>query len=163
MFNSSPQHTDKPTHYQDLAAQLKALFTGESDWLANSAQFAAFLFYSLPDLNWSGFYLLKDQVLVLGPFQGKPACVRIAMGKGACGVSAEKREPVIIQDVYTFPGYIACDEITRSEIVLPMIKNDRLIGVLDLDSPVTARFDDSDRQGLQGLLDILLEMSVLDS
>ncbi|HVV68139.1 MAG TPA: GAF domain-containing protein [Gammaproteobacteria bacterium] len=161
MFNALPQNPDKSLHYHELATQLRGLFTGESDWLANSAQFAAFLFHSLPRLNWAGFYLLKDHMLVVGPFQGHPACVRIALGKGACGVSAEKREAVIIEDVQSFPGYIACDDMTRSEIVLPMIKHNRLIGVLDLDSPVIGRFDETDRQGLEVLLDILLDMSAI--
>ncbi len=160
MFNPASQHPDKQAHYRELATQLKALLTGETDWIANCSQFSAFLFYSLADLNWAGFYLVKDNTLVVGPFQGKPACVRIAFGKGACGSSAEKRKPIILPDVYAFPGYIACDEVTRSEIVLPLVKNGQLLGVLDLDSPLLNRFDDTDQQGLQILIDVLLSMSL---
>jgi L-methionine (R)-S-oxide reductase len=161
MHNPITQYHTKQSHYQTLAQQLNSLLIGEPDWIANCSQFSALLFHSLPDLNWAGFYLAKDDTLVLGPFQGKPACIRIALGKGACGVSAQKREPVIIQDVYTFPGYIACDEATRSEIVLPLIKNQFLLGVLDLDSPLLNRFDETDRKGLQNLIDILLLMSAV--
>lgn len=163
MFTVTPFQTDKPTHYQELAVQLTALLSGEHDWIANSAQFSAFLYYSLPDLNWAGFYFLQQEHLIVGPFQGKPACVRINIGKGACGVCAEQRQPIIIDDVYTFPGYISCDAITRSEIVLPMIKNQQLLGVLDLDSPVLARFDEHDRQGLETLIAILLNGSTIST
>ncbi|MET0534642.1 MAG: GAF domain-containing protein [Steroidobacter sp.] len=139
----------KPALYQQLVEELSALIAGEPDVTANLANAAALLYHSLPDLNWAGFYLLKQGELVVGPFQGKPACVRIAIGKGVCGTAAQRRETVIVRDVHEFPGHIACDAASNSEIVLPMIRQGELIGVLDLDSPKLARFDEQDREGLE--------------
>src|SRR5687767_4928255 len=119
------------------------------------------IYHSLPDLNWAGFYFLKGEQLVLGPFQGQPACVRIEVGKGVCGTSALKRETVIVPNVHEFPGHIACDSASNSEIVLPVINEGRLIGVLDLDSPKFARFDDEDAAGLARVVDLFVEMSDL--
>jgi GAF domain-containing protein len=142
--------------YDQLASQLRSLLADEPDFIANAANFASLLFHSLPDLNWAGFYLYKDGELVLGPFQGQPACVRIAMGKGVCGTAAARRETVLVDDVHEFPGHIACDSASNSEIVVPLVKEDRLIGVLDLDSPSFARFDKEDSRGLNELAAILL-------
>ncbi|HEY1631025.1 MAG TPA: GAF domain-containing protein [Rhizomicrobium sp.] len=141
----------KPEIYHELALQARGLFEGERDWLANAANLASLLFGGLADLNWAGFYLLKDGELVLGPFQGRPACVRIAMGKGVCGTAAAKRTTLIVKDVNEFPGHIACDVASNSEVVLPLVKDGRLIGVLDIDSPLLARFDEEDRAGLEAL------------
>ena len=120
---------------------------------------AAVLYEELPEVNWAGFYLLKGQDLVLGPFQGKPACTRIGPGKGVCGAAAAKRETVVVENVKKFPGHIACDKASKSEIVVPMVRGGRLIGVLDLDSPILARFDDEDRAGLEEVVRLLLEAS----
>lgn len=146
----------KPELYRELVKELSALIAGEPDFIANLANAAALLYHSLPDLNWAGFYLLKQGELVVGPFQGKPACVRIAIGKGVCGTAAERRETVIVRDVHEFPGHIACDSASNSEIVVPMVKNGELIGVLDLDSPKLARFDEQDREGLEKFVATLL-------
>jgi L-methionine (R)-S-oxide reductase len=147
---------DKPQLYAELASTLHALIDGESDWIANLANASALLYQSLPDLNWAGFYLLKEGELVVGPFQGKPACVRIAIGKGVCGTAAARRETIIVPNVHDFPGHIACDSASNSEIVVPMIRHDSLIGVLDLDSPKTERFDAADREGLERFVATLL-------
>jgi GAF domain-containing protein len=142
--------------YETLAAQLSGLLAGERDLIANAANFSSLVFQSLPDLNWAGFYFAKDGELVLGPFQGKPACVRIKLGQGVCGAGAAKCETVIVPNVHEFPGHIACDSASNSEIVVPLIKDSRLIGVLDLDSPRPARFDLEDAAGLETLVRILL-------
>jgi GAF domain-containing protein len=166
--------------YDRLAAELSALLRGERDFLANLANCAALVYHALPDLNWAGFYLLKEQQLdlapsplagegrgegfslpkrqqlVLGPFQGKAACVRIDLGRGVCGTAAQRRETVIVPDVHQFAGHIACDAVSRSEIVVPMLAGDQLLGVLDLDSPRVARFDTTDALGLEGLVRLLL-------
>lgn len=142
--------------YRELASQLSSLLAGERDLIANAANFSALIFQSLPDLNWAGFYFAKDGELVLGPFQGKPACVRIKLGQGVCGAGAAKGETVIVPNVHEFPGHIACDIASNSEIVVPLLKDSRLIGVLDLDSPQTARFDQEDAAGLETLVRILL-------
>jgi L-methionine (R)-S-oxide reductase len=147
----------KPVLYRELVGELSALITGERDLIANLANASALLYHSLPDLNWAGFYLLKQGELVVGPFQGKPACVRIAIGKGVCGTAAERRATVVVRDVHEFPGHIACDAASNSEIVVPLVKNDELIGVLDLDSPKLARFDEQDREGLERFVTTLLE------
>ena len=141
--------------YRIVAEQLQSLIRAESDWIANLANAAALIFQSLPDLNWAGFYLLKDGELVVGPFQGKVACVRIQIGKGACGTAAETRKTVIVPDVHEFPGHIACDSASRSEIVVPLIRENELIGVLDLDSPSLGRFDDEDAVGLEAVAMVL--------
>jgi L-methionine (R)-S-oxide reductase len=146
----------KPDTYRQLQGQMSALFVGERDGLANAANMAALLYEALPNLNWAGFYFLQGRELVLGPFQGKVACVRIALGQGVCGTAAERRETLIVPDVHAFPGHIACDAASRSEIVVPLIQDRRLLGVLDLDSPQLARFDDEDRAGLIAAVDLLL-------
>jgi GAF domain-containing protein len=146
----------KPALYRELQRELAALIEGERDWIANLANSAALLYHSLPDVNWAGFYLMRDGELVVGPFQGKPACVRIAMGKGVCGTAAAKRETVVVRDVNEFPGHIACDAASNSEIVIPMVREGTLLGVLDIDSPNLARFDDEDRRGLETLVAELL-------
>ncbi len=151
------QSTSKGDLYKQLAAQLSGLLEGESDLIANAANLSSLIFNSLPDLNWAGFYFLKDGELVLGPFQGRPACVRIAVGQGVCGTAAASRVPTIVPNVHEFPGHIACDSASNSEIVLPLIKNETLIGVLDLDSPIVARFDEKDAAGLNDLVGLLIE------
>ncbi|MGH8401501.1 MAG: GAF domain-containing protein, partial [Gammaproteobacteria bacterium] len=125
--------------------------------VANAANFVALLYHTLPDVNWVGFYFLKDGELVVGPFQGKPACVRIAMDKGVCGTAAVKRESMVVPDVNQFPGHIFCDGDSRSEVVVPLLKGDELLGVLDIDSPSLARFDADDRIGLERLATIFLQ------
>jgi GAF domain-containing protein len=147
--------------YRDLKGQLAALFAGERNGLANAANMSALLFRTLPDLNWVGFYFLQGGELVLGPFQGKVACVRIAVGQGVCGTAAKRRETVVVPDVHAFPGHIACDAASRSEIVVPLVQDGRLLGVLDLDSPELARFDQEDALGLNAAVDLLLQNSEL--
>ena len=143
--------------YRQLHDQLSALFVGERDGLANTANMSALIYETLPDLNWAGFYFLQGRELVLGPFQGRVACVRIALGQGVCGTAAARRETVVVADVHAFPGHIACDAASRSEIVVPLIHNGRLLGVLDLDSPLLARFDHDDLAGLTAAVDLLLQ------
>lgn len=147
--------------YRELTAQLAAVFAGESDGLANAANMAALFFESLPELNWFGFYFLRGTELVLGPFQGKVACVRIALGKGVCGTAARERKTIVVPDVHAFPGHIACDVASRSEIVVPLIVRERLLGVLDLDSPRENRFDADDAAGLEAAVELLLQSSDL--
>lgn len=142
-----------------LLSQLEAVVAGERNGLANAANMAALIYQTLPDLNWAGFYFLDDQELVLGPFQGKVACVRIGKGRGVCGAAAVRRETIVVPDVNAFPGHIACDAASRSEIVVPLIQNGRLIGVLDVDSPKLARFGKEDAAGLTAAVSILLEGS----
>jgi L-methionine (R)-S-oxide reductase len=149
----------KPEQYRELNQQLIALFEGETDGLANTANMAALLYEALPELNWAGFYFLRGSELVLGPFQGKVACVRIALERGVCGASARERRVVVVPDVHAFPGHIACDSASRSEIVLPLVHDGKLLGVLDLDSPVLARFDRDDADGLSRSVEILLAHS----
>jgi L-methionine (R)-S-oxide reductase len=150
------QATSKSELYDQLASQLSSLLAGERDLIANAANSASLIFHSLPDLNWAGFYFAKDGELVLGPFQGKPACVRIKIGQGVCGAGAAKCETVIVPNVHEFPGHIACDSNSNSEIVVPLMRDSRLIGVLDLDSPRPSRFDGDDAAGLETLVRILL-------
>jgi L-methionine (R)-S-oxide reductase len=147
--------------YRELNAQLAGLFLGERNGLANAANMSALLYEALPNLNWAGFYFLQGGELVLGPFQGKVACVRIPVGRGVCGSAAERRETLIVPDVHAFPGHIACDAASRSEIVVPLVKEGRLLGVLDLDSPQLARFDQEDAVGLNAAVDLLLRCSEL--
>lgn len=151
--------TSKTEMYEHLSAQLISLLADERDFIANAANFSSLLYHSLPDVNWVGFYLLKNNELVLGPFQGQPACVRIALGKGVCGTAAELNQTVVVENVHEFPGHIACDSASNSEIVVPLVKEGRLIGVLDLDSPSLSRFNDDDAKGLNKLVEILLEGS----
>jgi len=147
----------KAAIYESLRSELGTLITGQTDFLANISNFAALLFSSLPNLNWAGFYLLRGSDLVLGPFQGKPACSCIAMGDGVCGTAALQRAAVLVPNVHAFPGHIVCDEASQSEMVLPVFKDNRLIGVLDLDSPQLGRFDDTDREQIEALLRMLME------
>ena len=163
VLNSSTRSTtaSKPELYRERNEQLAALFANESDGLANSANMAALFFESLPELNWFGFYFLRGNELVLGPFQGKIACVRIALGRGVCGTAARDRKTIVVPDVHAFPGHIACDAASRSEIVVPLIFRDRLLGVLDLDSPVENRFDADDAAGLEAAVELLLRSSDL--
>ena len=135
------------------------MMEGERDFIANSANCAALLFQSLPDLNWAGFYYLKGTDLVLGPFQGKPACVRIGPGRGVCGAAAARRETLVVPNVHEFPGHIACDSESNSEIVIPLLNGERVLGVLDLDSPLLNRFDESDSRGLQSIATKLIAAS----
>ena len=149
--------SDSDAAYRELARDLRALLAGERDLIANAANTAALLYDALPGLNWAGFYLYKSGELVLGPFQGKPACVRIAIGKGVCGTAAARRETVVVEDVHAFPGHIACDSASNSEIVLPLVQGAELLGVLDLDSPRHARFGASDARGLETIAKIFVE------
>ncbi|NGY06466.1 GAF domain-containing protein [Solimonas terrae] len=148
---------DKTAHYAELAAQAAALLHGERDRVANAANLSALIWMSLPALNWAGFYFHDGHELVVGPFQGKPACVRIALGSGVCGTAAERRETQIVADVHAFPGHIACDAASNSEIVVPLLRDGALLGVLDLDSPQLNRFDDADRLGLEALARIWVD------
>jgi L-methionine (R)-S-oxide reductase len=149
----------KADAYRELHGQLAAVFAGERNGLANAANMSALLYRALPTLNWVGFYFLQAGELVLGPFQGKVACVRIAVGRGVCGTAAQRRETVVVADVLAFPGHIACDAESRSEIVVPLLWNGRLLGVLDLDSPHVSRFDHEDAAGLEAAAALLLECS----
>lgn len=152
MFDFAPTAADKATLYADLLFAADALTADEPDAVANMANVAALVWQFLPDLNWSGFYRMVSDELVLGPFQGKPACIRIPLGRGVCGTAAQTRETQLVADVHAFPGHIACDAASASEIVLPIVHDGRLIGVLDLDSPTPARFDSADVAGLEALV-----------
>jgi len=158
----SSRPSSKGELYNQLASQLSSLLAGERDLIANAANFSSLVYHSLPDLNWAGFYFEKDGELVLGPFQGRPACVRIALGQGVCGAAAAKCVTTIVPNVHEFPGHIACDSASNSEIVVPLRKGERFIGVLDLDSPVPARFDEEDAAGLETLVKILLSSTIRD-
>lgn len=142
--------------YPELHVQARALLRGERDWLASTANIASLVFHTLPDLNWAGFYFRRGNELVLGPFQGKPACVRIPIGKGVCGTAARDKRTIVVPDVAKFPGHIACDGASRSEIVVPVMRTIEVLGVLDLDSPSLARFDQEDAVGLEELVNILV-------
>ncbi len=146
----------KTDTYNNLVDQLGALLTGERDFIANAANTASLIYHSLPVLNWAGFYFLRDDVLIVGPFQGKPACTRVALGKGVCGTAAGQRRTMVVEDVHQFPGHITCDAASKSEIVVPLIQGDRLIGVLDLDSPRVGRFDADDQAGLEAVAEVFL-------
>ncbi|MCP1727113.1 GAF domain-containing protein [Natronospira proteinivora] len=148
-------YSDKDRFYDDLRLSAKGLVLDESDRIANFANLAALIYHSLPDINWAGFYLLKNGELVVGPFQGKPACVRIRLGEGVCGTAAKDLKTLVVDDVEEFPGHIACDAASRSEIVIPLLRDQQLIGVLDIDAPLPARFDDQDRKGLEAVAEIL--------
>jgi GAF domain-containing protein len=145
--------------YAELVRQLRGLLHGERDPIANAANMSALIMWNLPDLNWAGFYFMKNGELVLGPFQGKPACVRIKLGQGVCGTAAATRETQLVADVHAFPGHIACDAASASELVVPLIRDGRVIGVLDLDSPLKGRFDNQDRDGCEALSRIWVEAS----
>jgi GAF domain-containing protein len=155
--------TSKTDLYDQLVAQLSSLLAGERDLIANAANFSSLIFHSLPDLNWAGFYFLRNDELVLGPFQGRPACVRIGMGQGVCGTAAQSRATTIVPDVHEFPGHIACDSASNSEIVVPLMKGKQLIGVLDLDSPIRGRFDDEDAEGLKRMVSVLIDLSEVEN
>lgn len=146
----------KAEAYAGLLEQARALLHGERDATANAANLASLIFHSLPDLNWAGFYVMRGGELVLGPFQGKPACVRIALGRGVCGTAARERRTIVVPDVHAFPGHIACDSASSSEIVVPVVAGGRVIGVLDLDSPLRGRFDEEDARGLEALVQALV-------
>ena len=147
----------------ELLDQARALLEGERDQTANSANLAALVFHTLPDLNWAGFYWMKDGELVLGAFQGKPACVRIALGRGVCGTAARDRRTIVVPDVNAFPGHIACDSASRSEVVVPIVARAGVVGVLDLDSPRPARFDDTDARALEALARLFVASTDLGS
>lgn len=153
LYNKNMENTP---HYHTLLPAARALLKGETDPIANAANLAALLFNTLPGLNWAGFYRWKDGQLVLGPFQGKPACVRILPGKGVCGTAAQTCQTVLVPDVHAFEGHIACDAASRSEIVVPVIQNGTLWGVLDMDSPLLARFNETDRKYLEELVQIFV-------
>ncbi len=142
--------------YNLLAAQLEALLADERDFIANAAQFSAFLYTQIDDLNWAGFYLNRNEELVLGPFQGQVACVRIPFGRGVCGAAAQSRQTQRVEDVHSFAGHIACDSASNSELVVPLIKDAKLVGVLDLDSPSVGRFKEADQAGIERLVAIFL-------
>jgi len=146
----------KSESYATLVAQLRSLLKDEYDFIANTANFSSLVYNALPDVNWAGFYLLQDHELVLGPFQGKPACVRIPVGKGVCGFALKQCETVIVPDVSEFPGHIACDPASKSEIVIPLFDGERVLGVLDVDSTTLGRFDDQDAEGLNELVTVLV-------
>ena len=155
MYDFAIAGDSKDELYRDLNAALDALTADEPDAIANMANAAALLWQYLPDLNWAGFYRLVGDELVLGPFQGKPACIRIAIGAGVCGAAAASRETQLVEDVHAFPGHIACDAASRSELVVPIVHEGRLLGVLDLDSPSAARFDAEDAAGCAALVRLL--------
>jgi GAF domain-containing protein len=148
---------NKAEFYRELTSQLGGLLTGERDFIANAANTSALLYQMMPDLNWAGFYFLRaNDELVLGPFQGKVACVRIPKGKGVCGAAVQRRETVLVEDVHAFPGHIACDSASRSELVVPLIADGKVLGVIDLDSPLPSRFDADDQAGIEKVAAIFL-------
>ena len=160
MFDISAVRQDsKKNMYEDMTGFIDGLFFEERDAIANMANLASLLYNIMMDVNWAGFYLFKEDQLVLGPFHGKPACIRIAMGRGVCGTAAATLETQLVVDVHRFEGHIACDGDTNSEIVIPMVKEGRLVGVLDIDSPVTGRFDQEDQRALESIVDKLLAAS----
>ena len=147
----------KAEQYAELAEQARGLLHGEHDRIANAANFAALVYQALPDLNWAGFYFFDGKELVVGPFQGRPACVRIALGRGVCGTAAQIRQTQVVRDVHAFPDHIACDAASRSEVAVPLYDGDRLIGVWDVDSPKLARFDEDDRVGMERLAAVFMD------
>ena len=157
MFEAAPIVADsKAALYAELVVQARALLEGEPDRIANAANLSALAYQALPDLNWAGFYFFDGTELVLGPFQGKPACVRIPLDRGVCGAAASQRQTQLVPDVHAFAGHIACDAASRSEIVVPLVHQGELIGVWDVDSPIPDRFDEDDRQGMQALCAVFL-------
>ena len=156
MTTAATNKSAKVHLYERLASELGELIAGEPDFIANAANLSALLFHSLPNVNWAGFYLLKEGELVLGPFQGKPACIRIAIGKGVCGTAAQRRETILVQNVHEFPGHIACDSASNAEVVVPLIRDGELLGVLDVDSPLIGRFDDEDAAGLNRVAEVFM-------
>lgn len=163
MFDVQPQiYASKNEHYDDLLQQARGLLAGERDLIANAANFSALIYHSLPEVNWAGFYLFDGTELVVGPFQGRPACIRIALGRGVCGAAAQTRETQLVRDVHAFAGHIACDAASQSEIVVPLMVQERVRGVLDIDSPRLARFDETDARGLERLAALLCTGSHFD-
>ena len=150
-FSAIPLAGSKPDQYAQLLEQARGLMHGERDRVANAANLSALVYNALPDLNWVGFYFLDGSELVVGPFQGLPACVRIPLDKGVCGAAASSRQTQRVDDVHAFPGHIACDAASRSEIVVPLVHNGQLVGVLDIDSPLPARFDADDQAGIEAI------------
>jgi len=161
MFSlTSTEYASNAARYDDLLQQARSLIADEADFIANAANFSSLVYHSLPELNWAGFYLFDGVELVVGPFQGKPACVRIALGRGVCGTAARERRTQVVPDVEAFPGHIACDSASRSEIVVPLVAKDgALIGVWDVDSPVPGRFDDEDARGMEALCAAFVELA----
>ncbi|MCI1711606.1 MAG: GAF domain-containing protein [Chiayiivirga sp.] len=157
MFAHSALSGTKSEQYEQLQQQARALMQGERDRTANAANLSALVYHALPELNWVGFYFHDGRELVVGPFQGLPACVRIALGKGVCGTAAATRQTQRVPDVEAFPGHIACDSASRSELVVPLLRGDELIGVFDLDSPCPDRFDADDQRGLEAVAAIFIE------
>ena len=157
MFTTSTLTGSKPEQYAQLLAQARALVHGESDRIANAANLSALVYHALPQLNWVGFYFFDGTELVVGPFQGLPACVRIPLGKGVCGAAASTGQTQRVEDVDAFPGHIACDSASRSELVVPLLHGDQLIGVFDIDSPVTSRFDADDQAGLEAIAQVFVQ------
>ena len=157
MFTASSLSGDRPQQYAQLADQARALLHGERDRIANAANLSALVYHALPRLNWVGFYFFDGTELVVGPFQGLPACVRIPLDRGVCGAAARTRQTQRVDDVHTFPGHIACDAASRSELVVPLVRDGALVGVFDLDSPDPARFDVIDQEGLETLARIYVE------
>jgi GAF domain-containing protein len=149
--------------HAQLLEQARALLEGERDRTANAANLASLIYHTLPDVNWAGFYWLKESELVLGPFQGKPGCVRIALGKGVCGTAARERRTIVVPDVNAFPGHIACDTASAAEVVVPVIDGERVAGVLDIDSPLRGRYDEADARALQAVVRVFLEAPDLDT
>ena len=156
-FSAIPLTGSKPEQYAQLLAQARALVHGESDRIANAANLSALIYHALPQLNWAGFYFFDGTELVVGPFQGLPACVRIPLNKGVCGAAASSRQTRRVDDVDAFPGHIACDSASRSELVVPLLHDGELVGVLDIDSPVTSRFDADDQAGLEAIAQVFIE------
>ena len=155
---TSPAHASKREHYDDLLRQARSLLEGERDPIANAANFGALVYHSLAEVNWAGFYLFDGSELVVGPFQGKPACIRIALGRGVCGTAAQTRQTQLVRDVHAFDGHIACDAASQSEIVVPLVRPDgSLFGVWDVDSPRIDRFDEDDRAGMEALCAVFME------
>lgn len=157
MFSKLTYNGSTIEQYETLSKQLDALLTGENDMIANLSNASALLNQFLTEINWVGFYLMKEGELVLGPFQGLPACVRIPVGRGVCGAAVEQKKTIVVEDVHAFPGHIACDAASNSEIVIPLIKNDEVIGVLDIDSPIKNRFSNEDEQGLTIFVNVLMK------
>ena len=157
MFAVEKVSGSKSEIYEELVRQARGLLDGERDLIANTANLSALIWQMVPDLNWAGFYFLKGGELVLGPFQGKPACVRIAVGKGVCGTAVARRATVLVEDVHAFPGHIACDSASNSELVVPLIKGGQVKGVLDLDSPLFSRFDGEDRRAFETVVKLLVD------
>ena len=157
MFEAAALTGSKPEQYSELVQQARGLMAGEPDRIANAANLSALAYHALPDVNWLGFYFYDGNELVVGPFQGKPACVRIALGRGVCGTAALSRQTQRVDDVEAFPGHIPCDAASRSEVVVPLFRGEQLIGVFDIDSPVLARFDADDVRGLEALAQVFVE------